>query len=543
MKHPVPSAVVLYWVVALVFAPLGLLWLHSATGGDYSPSALLGAPAPLAAAALPLGWALLGAWEMFVSTSNLRRLYPVLANIRYLLEFFRPEIQQYFIMNSQEEKPFSRERRDLVYRRAKGADDTLPFGTEMDITAAGFHSLSHSIRTTKIDRRHARVDIGGPDCERPYSASRLNISAMSFGSLSGSAIRALNRGAALGGFAHNTGEGGLSPHHLKHGGDLVWQIGTGYFGCRDRAGRFDDGAFAERARLDNVKMVELKLSQGAKPGHGGVLPGAKVTREIADIRLVEAGRTVVSPPSHPEFDTPVGLLEFVRRLRRLCGGKPVGFKLCLGRKTEFLAIVKAMLETRILPDFISIDGSEGGTGAAPVEFTNRFGMPCLEATYYADQVLTGAGLRRQVRILSAGITATGFDMLEKIAVGADAVNAARAMMLALGCIQSRHCNTDMCPTGIATQNPRRARAVDVGDRSQRVRRFHHATVEAFLELCGAMGLADPDELSASSLLRRGEEGAMPFDLRRRPLEPGQLLSGTAPEPYREDWDRAAPGSF
>ncbi len=543
MKHPLPPVVVLYWIVALVLAPLALLWLHNATEGDYSPSALLEAPAQLAAAALLLGWALLGAWEMFVSTSNLRRLYPVLANLRYLLEFFRPEIQQYFIMNNQEEKPFSRERRNLVYRRAKGADDTLPFGTEMDMTAEGFHSLAHTIRTTEIDRRHARVDVGGPDCERPYSASRLNISAMSFGSLSGSAIRALNRGAALGGFAHNTGEGGLSPHHLKHGGDLVWQIGTGYFGCRDRAGRFDDGAFAERALLDNVKMVELKISQGAKPAHGGVLPGAKVTREIADIRLVEAGRTVVSPPSHPEFDTPVGLLEFVQRLRLLCRGKPVGFKLCLGRKTEFLAIVKAMLETRILPDFITIDGSEGGTGAAPVEFTNRFGMPCLEATYYADQVLTGAGLRGRMRIMSAGITATGFDMLEKIAVGADTVNAARAMMLALGCIQSRHCNTNMCPTGIATQNPRRARAVDVGDRSQRVRRFHHATVEAFLELCGAMGLTDPDELSASSLLRRSKEGMKPFGRWYQPLEPGQLLSEAPPESYREDWERAAPGRF
>ncbi|MCG8415701.1 MAG: FMN-binding glutamate synthase family protein, partial [Pseudomonadales bacterium] len=482
-------------------------------------------------------------YELVFCVSNLRRNYPVLANIRYVLEFFRPEIQQYFISNNQEERPFSRERRDMIYRRAKGVDDTIPFGTEQDIQAEGYRSLLHSIKATHVDEEHARVSFGGPQCSKPYSASRLNVSAMSFGALSGNAIQALNKGARLGGFAHNTGEGGMSPHHLKHGGDLIWQIGTGYFGCRNKEGRFDDAAFNERAARDVVKMVEIKISQGAKPSHGGVLPGAKVTQEIADIRLVEVGKTVNSPPTHPEFSTPTGLLEFVQRLREGSGGKPVGFKLCIGRKYEFLSIVKAMLDTQILPDFITIDGSEGGTGAAPAEFTNRLGVPCLEATYYVNQVLIGAGLRDRMRLISSGMTATGFDLLEKVAVGADTVNAARSMMLALGCIQARHCNTNHCPTGVATQDPFRARAVDVEEKSVRVKNFHHATVEAFLELCGAMGLEDPDDLTPADLLRRCDEGIKSFPQIYCELSPGQLLGDDIPISYQEDWARASSDSF
>ncbi len=530
-----------YWVITLIVLPLSTLWLHNSTGG-FTSSALQH-PVQLLLFAVALAWAVVGGYELLLSPSNLRRNYPVLANIRYLLEFFRPEIQQYFISNNQEEKPFSRERRNLIYRRAKGLDDTIPFGTEQDVLADGHRSLLHSINAHKVAEEHARVSFGGPECKKPYNASRLNISAMSFGSLSSNAIQALNKGAALGGFAHNTGEGGLSAHHLKHGGDLIWQIGTGYFGCRNQQGRFDDGAFAERASKDSVKMIEIKISQGAKPSHGGVLPGAKVTQEIADIRLVEVGKTVNSPAIHPEFSTPIGLLEFVQRLREGCGGKPVGFKLCLGKKKEFLSIIRAMLETRILPDFITIDGSEGGTGAAPVEFTNRLGVPCLEATNYVNQVLIGAGLRDDIRLISSGLTATGFDMLEKVAVGANSVNAARSMMLALGCVQARHCNTNKCPTGVATQDPSRARAVDVESKAIRVRNFHDATVEAFLDLCGAMGLQDPDDLTPHDLLRREDDGTKSFRQLYEPLNPGQLLSREIPDSYAEDWAQSRAAAF
>ena len=533
----------LFWMIALILLPLSLLWLLSTTGPFLSLAVLTDAPLQSFVFLALLAWTLLGGYELLFSDSNLRRNYPVLANIRYMLEYVRPEIQQYFIANNIEEKPFSRERRNLIYRRAKGANDTLPFGTEQEILADGYRSLAHSIKAVEVAERHKRVTIGGPDCRQPYSASRLNISALSFGALSSTAIAALNLGAAKGGFAHNTGEGSISKYHLAHGGDIIWQIGTGYFGCRNPNGSFDGEAFAERASLDVVKMIEIKISQGAKPSHGGVLPGAKVTEEIARIRLVEVGKTVLSPATHPEFDSPRGLLAFVQRLRELCGGKPIGFKLCLGKKSEFMAIVKAMLETGTKPDFITIDGAEGGTGAAPVEFSNRLGTPCLEATYFVNQVLIGAGLRRDVSLISAGQTATGFDMLEKIIVGADIVNAARAMMMALGCVQAKNCNTNHCPTGIATQNPYRARAIDVEEKSGRVRNFHHATVEAFLELCGAMGFDNPCDLKPHDLFSRYEGGMKNFDQIYTPLAEAQLLSDTLPASYREDWLKASADSF
>lgn len=537
-----PPIVRLYWFIALVLTPLSAVWLFMTAGG-LSWSALTSAPIQLTAFLALLAWTLLGAYEILFSASNLRRNYPVLANIRYLLEYIRPEIQQYFIANNVEEKPFSRERRNLIYRRSKGANDTLPFGTEQDILAEGYRSLQHSMQPTEVEEDHVRVTFGGPDCKQPYKASRLNISAMSFGALSAPAIEALNKGASLGGFAHNTGEGSMSKHHLKHGGDIVWQIGTGYFGCRNPDGSFNDEAFAERANLENVKMVEIKLSQGAKPSHGGVLPGAKVTQEIADIRLVNVGETVNSPPTHPEFNSPKGLLDFVTRLRKLSEGKPVGFKFCLGKKTEFLAIVKAMLETETYPDFITVDGAEGGTGAAPVEFSNRLGTPCIEATYYVNQVLVGAGIRDRIKIISSGQTATGFDMLEKIAVGADAVNAARSMMMALGCVQAKACNTNHCPTGIATQDPSRAKAVDVDEKSVRVKNYQHATVEAFLELCGAMGYSDPCDLSPSDLFSRYEGGMKSFDQIYEPMVDKQLFSDTAPDSYRDDWLKSSAATF
>lgn len=533
----------LYWTIALILLPLSAVWLFMATGSDLSWASLSNRPIRFTLFLVFLGWTLLGAYELFFCVNNLKRNYPVLANIRYLLEYIRPEIQQYFIANNVEEKPFSRERRNLIYRRAKGANDTLPFGTEQDILAIGYRSLVHSMSPTSVKEENVRITIGGPDCKIPYSASRLNISALSFGSLSGPAIEALNKGAALGGFAHNTGEGGLSDYHLKHGGHIVWQISTGYFGCRNSDGSFNEAAFTERANYDVVKMIEIKLSQGAKPSHGGVLPGAKVTEEIAKIRLVAVGETVNSPPTHPEFYSPKGLLDFVQRLRNLSGGKPVGFKLCLGQKVQFMAIVKAMLETKILPDFITVDGAEGGTGAAPVEFSNRLGTPCLEATYYINQVLIGAGLRQHIKIISAGQTATGFDMLEKVILGADSVNAARSMMMAVGCVQAKACNTNKCPTGVATQDPARARAIDVDEKSQRVKNFQEGTVHSFLELIGAMGYDDPSDLSPADLLSRHEAGNQTFAEIYTPLMKNQLFNDSAPDEYLHDWLKASAESF
>lgn len=536
-------AVRLYWLVTLIAMPLSAAWLLFMTSGSIKPVVLVEHPFALLLFLLFLGYALLGFYEMNWATSNLRRNYPVLANMRFLLEEIRPEIQQYFIASNTEERPFNREQRDLIYRRAKGLNDTLPFGTQRDILEQGYRSLYHSIKTTQVKEEHERVTIGGPQCSKPYSASRLNISAMSFGALSGNAISALNKGAAMGGFAHNTGEGSISEYHLAHGGDIIWQIGTGYFGCRTTEGRFDDKAFEENATLEVVKMIEIKISQGAKPSHGGLLPGAKVTAEIARIRTVEVGKTVSSPASHPEFDTPIELLQFVQRLRDLSGGKPVGFKLCLGRKSEFMAIVKAMLKTGILPDFITVDGAEGGTGAAPVEFSNRLGTPCLEATYFTNQVLIGSGLRDKIRLISSGKTSSGFYMLEKIAVGADIVNAARSMMMALGCVQAQACNTNKCPTGVATTDPRRGRAINIADKATRVYNLHRATVHAFNELCGAMGYDNPALLKPGDIVSRYDAGYRYFDEIHPPILPGQLLDDSAPQRYLNDWHRATPESF
>ncbi|MEX2131446.1 MAG: FMN-binding glutamate synthase family protein [Pseudohongiellaceae bacterium] len=536
-------AVRLYWFITLICAPLSLAALLLSTSGSVTWDSVSGYPLQLFLVIVFFAYAALGFYELNFARSNLRRNYPVLANLRYMLEVIRPEIQQYFIANNTEERPFSREQRNLVYRRAKGLNDTLPFGTEHDILSDGYHSIFHSIRAVHVPEEFARILIGGPQCRKPYNASRFNISGLSFGALSSTAIAALNRGAALGGFFHNTGEGSISKYHMAHGGDLVWQIGTGYFGCRTIDGQFDDAAFAMRASHHKVKMIEIKISQGAKPSHGGVLPGAKVTAEIARIRTVEVGKTVESPACHTQFSTPLELMAFITKLRNLCDGKPVGFKFCLGKKSEFLGIVKAMLETGVVPDFITVDGAEGGTGAAPVEFSNRLGTPCLEATYYVHQVLKGAGLREQIRIISAGKTATGFELLEKIAVGADAVNAARSMMLALGCIQSKSCNTNNCPTGIATQNPARARAVGLEDKSLRVYNFHRATVKVFLELCGAMGYSDPDQLHPGDIFIRVNGKLRTFDQQYVPLNEGQLLGDDIPDYYSTDWNKASAAAF
>lgn len=533
----------LYWAIALVATPLSVAWLFYTTGGEFSLAAFASRPLLFTLSLLLLSWTLLGGWEILASESNLRRNYPVLANIRYMLEYIRPEIQQYFIANNTEERPFSRERRNLIYRRSKGANDTLPFGTQQDILAEGYRSLNHSILATTVAQEHARVRVGNAACKQPYEASRLNISGMSFGAISSRAIEAMNKGAKSGNFAQNTGEGGISEYHLKHGGDLIWQIGTGYFGCRTSDGRFNGDAFRKKAAAESVKMIELKISQGAKPSHGGVLPGAKVTAEIARIRTVDIGETVYSPSCHPEFDTPVGLLEFIAKLRELSDGKPVGFKLCLGRKSDFMAIVKAMLKTGIYPDFISIDGAEGGTGAAPVEFSNRLGTPCMEATYYINEVLIGAGIREHIQLISSGQTASGFDMLEKLLVGANIVNAARAFMMSVGCVQAQSCNTNHCPTGIATQDPARARAINIDDKAERVRNFHRATIHACFDLCGAMGFDNPDKPTATDLYTRYNEGLKNFDQIYQPLIKGQLLSDSIPDSYLSDWQHASAEHF
>ncbi|MEM7020845.1 MAG: FMN-binding glutamate synthase family protein, partial [Pseudomonadota bacterium] len=478
----------------------------------------------------------------FFSKHTLNRLYPVAAYIRYGLEFIRPEIHQYFIASDTEELPFSREERNLVYRRAKNLDDTEPFGTDHDITETGWLGAAHSIAPTTVKDETKRVTIGGEHCKRPYSAARLNCSAMSFGSLGAHAIEAINIGAREANFYHNTGEGGFSPYH-KQGGDIVWQIGTGYFGCRTPEGNFSPKDF-QNALTDEIKMIEIKISQGAKPSHGGVLPAAKVTEEIAKIRLVEMGKDVLSPPSHSAYDSPKGLLEFVVQLRELSDGRPIGFKLCIGRKFEFLAICKAMMATGIHPDFITVDGAEGGTGAAPVEYSNRFGLPCLEGVNFVHNCLRGIGLRDKVKVIASGKTATGFDIVTKLAVGADLVNAARTMMLALGCIQSQACNTNKCPTGIATQDPKRSKALNVKQRSKRVASFQQRTLESAFEMIGAMGIDDPDKLIPTLIWRRGaDETNRHFDEIYPTFDLNCLVNDDVPSECKLDWSLASAETF
>ncbi len=482
----------------------------------------------------------LGAYDMVQTRHSVRRLYPFLGRFRYMLEAVRPEIQQYFVESETSGTPIPREFRSLVYQRAKGAKDTRPFGTIFEVNRDGYEWLNHSLAPTHPANTSPRIKIGGPHCSQPYDASPLNISAMSFGSLSKNAILALNRGARKGGFYHNTGEGGLSPYHLEPGGDLVWQIGTGYFGCTDGEGNFEAEAFRKKASLDAVKMIEIKLSQGAKPGHGGILPAAKLTEEIAAIREVPMGKDVISPAAHSAFDSPTGLLKFVAELRELSGGKPVGFKLCIGRRDQFLAICKAMLETGITPDFITVDGGEGGTGAAPVEMTNSVGTPLRDALILVDRALIGIGLRDQIRIIAAGKMFSAFHMLRSLALGADVINSARGMMLALGCIQSRACNTDHCPTGIATQNPSRNKALVVTDKAERVANFHRDTVEQLVDLVGAAGLDHLHQLEPRHINRRvqGTKVATYEELYPK-LQPGCLLDASSrPQDWQSDWDLA-----
>lgn len=486
----------------------------------------------------------MGLADLLQTRQAVRRNFPLIGRARYLLELIRPEINQYFIESNHDGKPFSRNDRSVVYQRAKGELDTLPFGTQRDVYATGYEWINHSLAPVHPDESGRRIHVGGPACTQPYSASIFNVSAMSYGALSRNAVLALNRGAMLGGFAHNTGEGGLSPHHLEPGGDLIWQIGTGYFGCRSRDGHFGPDEFAERATLPNVKMIEVKLSQGAKPGHGGILPAAKLTPEIVAIRGVVPGEDVISPPAHTAFATPHGLLHFLQRLRDLSGGKPVGFKLCVGKRHEFLGIVKAMLETGIVPDFITVDGGEGGTGAAPLEFSDSVGTPLNEGLSFVHSALVGTNLRDQVRLIASGKVNTGFQILTKVALGADMCNAARAMMFALGCIQALRCNTNKCPTGVATQDPELVRGLHVGDKADRVARFHRETVKSFFEVLGAAGLSDPRELKPWYVMRRvSPEEVRSYHEIYPPIEPGALLSGSVSGSVGDAWRIARADRF
>ncbi len=472
------------------------------------------------------------------------RNYPITAHLRFLLESIRPEMRQYFFEDEKTGTPFSRDKRALVYQRAKMDLDKRPFGTQLDVGEAGYEWLAHSIAALEPNPAPPRLTIGGPHCAQPYSASILNISAMSFGALSPNAIRALNLGARKGGFAHDTGEGGFSPYHAEHGGDIIWEIGSGYFGARNPDGSFSPERFAETAALPQIRMVELKLSQGAKPGHGGVLPAAKVSAEIAATRGVPMGQDCVSPPRHSAFSTPIEMMRFVAEMRRLSGGKPAGFKLCIGQPHEFLAICKAMLETGELPDFIVVDGAEGGTGAAPLEFMDHLGMPLREGLSFAHSALVGTGLRERIRLGASGKIASAFDIARAMALGADWCNSARGFMFALGCIQSLSCHTDRCPTGVATQDPLRARALVVPDKAERVASFHAATIHVLAELTAAAGLSHPGEFRPEHFRRRiSPQEVRRFDELYPCLAPGELLRGTDDPRFAEAWKMADPHSF
>ncbi|WP_099827440.1 FMN-binding glutamate synthase family protein [Oceaniglobus indicus] len=486
-----------------------------------------------------------GIYDVTQKSHAILRNYPVLGHMRFIFEGIRPEIRQYLIEGDQEEEPFSREDRTIVYQRAKNQEAARPFGTKHNVYGARYMWLTHSINPVDPKTRRYRVKVGGPDCTKPYDISLYNISAMSFGSLSGNAIRALNRGAKMAGFAHDTGEGSISVHHREEGGDLIWEIGSGYFGCRHEDGTFNPEMFAERAASDQVKMIEIKLSQGAKPGHGGVLPAAKITREIAEARGIPMGQDCVSPAAHSAFSTPLELCHFIGRLRELSGGKPVGFKLCIGHRREFMCIVKAMLETGIAPDFIVVDGKEGGTGAAPLEFANHIGMPLVEGLNFVHNTLRGAGLRHHIRIGAAGKLIHAFDIARAFSLGADWANSGRGFMFAIGCIQAQACHTNKCPTGVATQDPLRARALVVEDKAERVANFHRNTLNALSDIAGAAGLSDPTAFLPNHFLQRDSTGTMVPGNEVHPYLPiGFLVEGEEDEfGYLERWNRARSDSF
>jgi glutamate synthase domain-containing protein 2 len=487
---------------------------------------------------------LLGFRDLTQKSHAVLRNYPISAHIRFLLEEIRPEMRQYFFESEKDGMPFSRDTRALVYQRAKMVLDKRPFGTQEDVYREGYEWMHHSMAPKPHAEEKFRITIGGPDCKKPYSASVFNISAMSFGALSPNAVRALNAGAKKGGFAHDTGEGGLSPYHRENGGDIIWEIGSGYFGCRHRDGSFDPEEFARVATDDQIKMVELKVSQGAKPGHGGVLPAAKVSEEISKIRGVAMGEDCISPAYHRAFSTPLEMVAFIGEMRRLSGGKPAGFKLCIGHPWEFLAICKAMLQTGIYPDFIVVDGNEGGTGAAPLEFMDHLGMPMREGVNFVHNALIGINARNRIKIGASGKVATAFDLARAMAIGADWCNSARGFMFSLGCIQSLSCHTDRCPTGVTTQDPSRNRALVVPDKIERVFNYHHSTLHALTELIAAAGLEHPQEIRPIHFSQRTSTTEVCTFAQLYPsLRPGELIDGTSDVRFREAWAMARADSF
>lgn len=496
-------------------------------------------------AAISAGLVLVGIWDMCQTHTTLRRNYPLLAHLRYFFEAIRPELRQYLVESDNDEVPFSRAQRSIVYQRAKDTLDLRPFGTELDVYQPQYEWINYSLAPAKISDHNFRVRVGGKNCTQPYAASVFNISAMSFGALSANAIRALNEGARRGGFYHDTGEGSISQYHRENGGDLVWEIGSGYFGCRNGDGSFSEAHFVENAMNAQVKMIELKLSQGAKPGQGGVLPAAKVSLEIAAARGVPVGVDCISPAGHSAFSTPEELLRFIARLRDLSGGKPTGFKLAIGHPWEWFGIAKAMLSTGILPDFIVVDGGEGGTGAAPMEFADHVGAPLREALLLVHNTLVGIGLREQIRVGSSGKVISAFDIARTLALGADWCNAARGYMFALGCIQSQTCHTDRCPTGVATQDSSRQRALVVLDKAERVKNFHANTLKALKELIAAAGLNHPSEIGPEHVIRRvSSTEVRSLAALYNFLEPGELLIGVPDHAvFKKFWQQARPDTF
>jgi len=489
---------------------------------------------------------LLGLYDVLQKKHSILRNYPVMGHFRYLFELIRPEIRQYLLESDEDSVPFSRAQRSLVYQRAKNLPSEQAFGSLLDVYANGHEFLSHSL--TPVPRsapESFRIDIGNAQCAQPYSASIFNISAMSFGSLSANAILALNAGAKRGNFYHDTGEGSISPYHLESGGDLVWELGSGYFGCRDEKGNFDPARFAEKAALPNVKMIEIKMNQGAKPGHGGILPKEKITPLVAEVRGIPMGQDCVSPSAHTAFRTPLQLMEFIRKLRELSNGKPVGFKLCVGRPSEFMAIVKAMLQTGIYPDYIVVDGSEGGTGAAPVEFSNHMGMPLREGLLLVHNTLVGAGLREHIKIGASGKIISAFDIVRALALGADWVNSARGFLFAVGCVQSMSCQNNKCPTGVATQDKRRQKALNVANKTERVYRFHRNTMLSLSEMLAAAGLTHPAGIRPEHLVVRvSEVEVQTYAQRYTFLSSGELLTGADIHPfYRGTWNQANSETF
>jgi len=481
-----------------------------------------------------------GYYDMIQTKHSIMRIYPLFGRLRYFMEELRPKIYQYFIESDTDGRPINRIDRSTIYQRAKKQNDTMPFGTQLDVYSEGYEWVCHSMSPKDFNllEKDPRILIGNKDCKQPYSCSIYNISAMSYGSLSSNAVEAMNAGARIGGFAHNTGEGGLSPYHLKHGGDLIWQIGTGYFGCRTKDGDFSPELFRKKALLPQVKMIEIKISQGAKPGHGGILPASKNTPEIAAIRNIEPHVLVASPPFHKTFSTPRELILFIQKLRELSDGKPIGFKLCIGHKSEFIGICKAMIDMDIYPDFITVDGAEGGTGAAPQEFSNYVGAPLLDGLDFVQNILNGLNIRQHIKIIASGKITSGFHIIRAMALGADVCYSARAMMMAVGCIQALLCNTNKCPVGVATQNPKLSVGLVVEDKKQRVANFHQATVHSFVELLGASGLDKKENITRSHIYRRiSFQSMLTYEEIFPSYEAGSLLT-QIPERYKNDFKYA-----